>query len=126
VIRGDFRGRFCPVGTFPTAGPNEAALDMLDDIGSAANIGKFLARLKHKSESVRLMRFGHRVYKNFDPRAMIIRAMCYRVLGKLGIGKHPVFELALTLEEIALKVDYFVSRKLYPNVDLYSRIIYSA
>jgi citrate synthase len=107
-------------------GANEAVLDMLDDIGSAANIGKFLARVKDKSESVRLMGFGHRVYKNFDPRAKIIRAMCYRVLDKLGIGNDPVFELALTLEEIALKDDYFVSRKLYPNVDFYSGIIYSA
>jgi citrate synthase len=107
-------------------GANEAVLDMLDGIGSAANIGKFLARVKDKSDSVRLMGFGHRVYKNFDPRAKIIRAMCYRVLDKLGIGNDPVFELALTLEEIALKDDYFVSRKLYPNVDFYSGIIYSA
>jgi citrate synthase len=107
-------------------GANEAVLDMLDDIGSAANIGKFLGRVKDKSESVRLMGFGHRVYKNFDPRAKIIRAMCYRVLDKLGIGNDPVFELALTLEEIALKDDYFLSRKLYPNVDFYSGIIYSA
>src|SRR5258708_38033637 len=72
------------------------------------------------------MGFGHRVYKNFDPRAKIIRAMCYRVLDKLGIGNDPVFELALTLEEIALKDEYFVARKLYPNVDFYSGIIYSA
>jgi citrate synthase len=107
-------------------GANEAVLDMLDGIGSAANIGKFLARVKDKSESVRLMGFGHRVYKNFDPRAKIIRAMCYRVLDELGIGNDPVFELALTLEEIALKDEYFVSRKLYPNVDFYSGIIYSA
>jgi citrate synthase len=107
-------------------GANEAVLDMLDGIGSAANIDKFLARVKDKSDSVRLMGFGHRVYKNFDPRAKIIRAMCYRVLDKLGIGNDPVFELALTLEEIALKDDYFVSRKLYPNVDFYSGIIYSA
>jgi len=107
-------------------GANEAVLDMLDGIGSAANIGKFLARVKDKSDSVRLMGFGHRVYKNFDPRAKIIRAMCYRVLDKLGIGNDPLFELALILEEIALKDDYFVSRKLYPNVDFYSGIIYSA
>jgi len=107
-------------------GANEAVLDMLDGIGSAANIGKFLARVKDKSDSVRLMGFGHRVYKNFDPRAKIIRAMCYRVLDKLGSSDDPVFELALTLEEIALKDEYFVSRKLYPNVDFYSGIIYSA
>src|SRR6266436_1677348 len=107
-------------------GANEAVLDMLDTIGSAANIGKFLARVKDKSDSVRLMGFGHRVYKNFDPRAKIIRAMCYRVLDKLGIGNDPLFELALILEEIALNDDYFVSHKLYPNVDFYSGIIYSA
>ena len=106
-------------------GANEAVLGMLDGIGSAANIGKFLQRVKDKSESVRLMGFGHRVYKNFDPRAKIIREMCYRVLGTLGIN-NPVFELALKLEEIALQDEYFVSRKLYPNVDFYSGIIYSA
>jgi citrate synthase len=107
-------------------GANEAVLDMLDGIGSAANIGKFLARVKDKSDGVRLMGFGHRVYKNVDPRAKIIRSMCYRVLENLGKGDNPLFELALKLEEIALKDDYFVSRKLYPNVDFYSGIIYSA
>jgi citrate synthase len=107
-------------------GANEAVLDMLDDIGSAANIGKFLERVKDKSDSVRLMGFGHRVYKNVDPRAKIIRSMCYRVLEKLGKGNNPLFELALKLEEVALKDDYFVSRRLYPNVDFYSGIIYSA
>jgi citrate synthase len=107
-------------------GANEAVLDMLDEIGSAANIGKFLARVKDKSDGVRLMGFGHRVYKNFDPRAKIIRAMCHRVLEKLGSSDDPVFELALTLEEIALKDEYFVSRQLYPNVEFYSGIIYSA
>ena len=107
-------------------GANEAVLDMLDGIGSAANIDKFLARVKDKSDSVRLMGFGHRVYKNFDPRAKIIREMCYRVLEKLGKGNNPLFDLALKLEEIALKDEYFVSRKLYPNVDFYSGIIYSA
>src|SRR5271155_4786643 len=107
-------------------GANEAVLEMLDGIGSRANIGKFLARVKDKSDNVRLMGFGHRVYKNFDPRAKIIRAMCYRVLEKQGISNNPVFELALKLEEIALKDEYFVSRKLYPNVDFYSGIIYSA
>ena len=107
-------------------GANEAVLDMLDGIGSAANIDKFLARVKDKSDHVRLMGFGHRVYKNFDPRAKIIRSMCYRVLEKLGKTDNPLFELSLKLEEIALKDDYFVSRKLYPNVDFYSGIIYSA
>ncbi|HEX3948749.1 MAG TPA: citrate synthase [Steroidobacteraceae bacterium] len=107
-------------------GANEAVLDMLDSIGSVANIDKFLARVKDKNDSVRLMGFGHRVYKNFDPRAKIIRGMCYRVLEKMGKGNNPLFDLSLKLEEIALKDDYFVSRKLYPNVDFYSGIIYSA
>jgi citrate synthase len=107
-------------------GANEAVLDMLDSIGSVAHIDKFLARVKDKNDSVRLMGFGHRVYKNFDPRAKIIRGMCYRVLDKLGKDDNPLFDLALKLEEIALKDDYFVSRKLYPNVDFYSGIIYSA
>src|ERR1700732_1840330 len=107
-------------------GANEAVLDMLNGIGSAANIGKFLTRVKDKSGSVRLMGFGHRVYKNVDPRAKIIRNMCYRVLRNIGKDNDPLFELALKLEEIALKNDYFVSRKLYPNVDFYSGIIYSA
>ena len=82
--------------------------------------------MKDKNDSVRLMGFGHRVYKNFDPRAKIIRSMCYRVLEKLGRANNPLFDLALQLEEIALKDEYFVSRKLYPNVDFYSGIIYSA
>jgi citrate synthase len=107
-------------------GANEAVLDMLDSIGSVANIDKFLARVKDKNDNVRLMGFGHRVYKNFDPRAKIIRGMCYRVLEKMGKGDNPLFDLSLKLEEIALKDDYFVSRKLYPNVDFYSGIIYSA
>ena len=107
-------------------GANEAVLNMLDGIGTAANIEKFLARVKDKSDSIRLMGFGHRVYKNFDPRAKIIRGMCYRVLEKMGKSNNPLFELALKLEEIALKDEYFVSRKLYPNVDFYSGIIYSA
>jgi len=107
-------------------GANEAVLDMLDGIGSVANIEKFLSRVKDKSDHIRLMGFGHRVYKNFDPRAQIIRGMCYRVLEKLGKTNNPLFELSLRLEEIALKDEYFVSRKLYPNVDFYSGIIYSA
>ena len=107
-------------------GANEAVLDMLDGIGSVANIDKFLGRVKDKNDSVRLMGFGHRVYKNFDPRAKIIRDMCYRVLEKMGKGNNPLFDLSLKLEEIALKDDYFVSRKLNPNVDFYSGIIYSA
>jgi citrate synthase len=107
-------------------GANEAVLDMLDSIGSVANIDKFLARVKDKNDNVRLMGFGHRVYKNFDPRAKIIRGMCYRVLERMGKTNNPLFDLSLKLEEIALQDEYFVSRKLYPNVDFYSGIIYSA
>jgi citrate synthase len=107
-------------------GANEAVLDMLEQIGSADRIDEFLARVKDKTGNVRLMGFGHRVYKNFDPRARIIRGMCHRVLANLGSAHDPLFEMALRLEEIALKDDYFVSRKLYPNVDFYSGIIYRA
>jgi citrate synthase len=107
-------------------GANEAVLAMLEQIGSVDNIPKYLAMAKDKSSHFKLMGFGHRVYKNFDPRAKIIREMCYKVLGKLGRSDNPLFELALRLEEIALKDEYFVSRKLYPNVDFYSGIIYSA
>ncbi|HEU0225442.1 MAG TPA: citrate synthase [Steroidobacteraceae bacterium] len=107
-------------------GANEAVVDMLEKIGDVSRVQEFLARVKDKSGGVRLMGFGHRVYKNFDPRATIIREMCHKVLGKLGQSNNPLFELALRLEEIALKDDYFISRKLYPNVDFYSGIIYRA
>jgi citrate synthase len=107
-------------------GANEAVLAMLEDIGTVDNISKFLERVKDKDGGKRLMGFGHRVYKNFDPRAKIIREMCHKVLGRLGHTDNPLFELALRLEEIALKDEYFISRKLYPNVDFYSGVIYSA
>jgi citrate synthase len=107
-------------------GANEAVLDMLEEIGTVDNIPKFLTQVKDKASNVRLMGFGHRVYKNFDPRAKIIREMCHRVLAKMGRADNPMLELAQRLEEIALKDEYFVSRKLYPNVDFYSGIIYSA
>ena len=107
-------------------GANEAVLAMLEQIGTVEYIPKFLAMAKDRASHFRLMGFGHRVYKNFDPRAKIIREMCHRVLAKLGRSDNPLFELALRLEEIALKDEYFVSRKLYPNVDFYSGIIYSA
>jgi citrate synthase len=107
-------------------GANEAVLVMLEQIGTVDNITKFVAKAKDKNDSFRLMGFGHRVYKNFDPRATIIRGMCHKVLAKLGKSDNPLFELALRLEEIALKDEYFVERKLYPNVDFYSGIIYSA
>ncbi len=107
-------------------GANEAVLQMLEDIGTVDNIEKFLARVKNKDGNTRLMGFGHRVYKNFDPRAKIIREMCHKVLSRLGQNDNPLFELALRLEEIALKDEYFIARKLYPNVDFYSGVIYSA
>ena len=107
-------------------GANEAVLQMLEDIGTVDNIEKFLARVKDKDGNTRLMGFGHRVYKNFDPRAKIIREMCHKVLSRLGQNDNPLFELALRLEEIALKDEYFIARKLYPNVDFYSGVIYSA
>jgi citrate synthase len=99
---------------------------MLEDIGTVDNIAKFLDRVKDKDGGKRLMGFGHRVYKNFDPRAKIIREMCHKVLARLGQTDNPLFELALRLEEIALKDEYFIARKLYPNVDFYSGVIYSA
>jgi citrate synthase len=107
-------------------GANEAVLDMLEQIGTVDHIPKYLDMAKDKSSHFKLMGFGHRVYKNFDPRAKIIRDACHRVLAKLGRTDNPLFELALRLEEIALKDEYFVSRKLYPNVDFYSGVIYSA
>jgi len=107
-------------------GANEAVLNMLDEIGDVKNIPGFLARARDKNDPFRLMGFGHRVYKNHDPRARIIRDMCHEVLAKLGDDNDPMFELALRLEEIALSDDYFIERKLYPNVDFYSGLIYRA
>jgi citrate synthase len=107
-------------------GANEAVLAMLEEIGTVENIPKYVAMAKDKNSHFRLMGFGHRVYKNFDPRAKIIRAACYRVLERLGQKNNPLLELAVRLEEIALKDEYFIARKLYPNVDFYSGIIYSA
>ncbi len=107
-------------------GANEAVLRMLEQIGSAKNIPKYIAKAKDKSDSFRLMGFGHRVYKNFDPRATIIRDMCHKVLKQNGQEDSPLFELALQLEEIALEDDYFMEKNLYPNVDFYSGIIYRA
>lgn len=107
-------------------GANEAVLRMLREIGDAKNIPKFVAKAKDRNDSFRLMGFGHRVYKNFDPRATIIREMCHRVLEQMGSVRSPLFDLALQLEEIALKDEYFIEKNLYPNVDFYSGIIYQA
>ena len=107
-------------------GANEAVLKMLNAIGSVENIPKFVARAKDKNDPFRLMGFGHRVYKNFDPRATLIREMCHEVLKEMGDSNAPLFELALALEEVALKDEYFIEKNLYPNVDFYSGIIYRA
>jgi citrate synthase len=110
-------------------GANEAALNMLYDIqrqGGVAKIGEFIARVKDKNSNVKLMGFGHRVYKNYDPRAKLMRETCHEVLSELGLGDDPLFKLAMALEKIALEDDYFVSRKLYPNVDFYSGIVQKA
>ena len=110
-------------------GANEACLQMLNDIqanGGVDNIHQFIAQVKDKNSNVRLMGFGHRVYKNFDPRAKLMRETCYEVLNELGLQDDPLFKLAMTLEKIALEDEYFVSRKLYPNVDFYSGIVQRA
>lgn len=107
-------------------GANEAVINMLSEIGDAGRIPQYVARAKDRKDPFRLMGFGHRVYKNYDPRARIIRDMCHEVLEKLGDANDPLFELAIRLEEIALNDDYFIERKLYPNVDFYSGLIYRA
>ncbi len=107
-------------------GANEAVLHMLREIGSVDRIPEFIARAKDKGDAFRLMGFGHRVYKNFDPRAKVMRASAHEVLDELGFRNEPLLELAMELERIALEDDYFVERKLYPNVDFYSGIILQA
>src|SRR5689334_2991248 len=107
-------------------GANEAALNMLEDIqrmGGVAKVGDFITQVKDKNSGVRLMGFGHRVYKNYDPRAKLMRETCHEVLTELGLHNDPLFKLAMSLEKIALEDEYFVARKLYPNVDFYSGIV---
>jgi citrate synthase len=110
-------------------GANEACLTMLEDLqrmGGVERIGEFVKQVKDKSSNVKLMGFGHRVYKNYDPRAKLMRETCHEVLGALGLGNDPLFKLAMALEKIALEDEYFVARKLYPNVDYYSGIVQRA
>ncbi|MGI9287416.1 MAG: citrate synthase [Pseudomonadales bacterium] len=107
-------------------GANEAVLAMLEEIGDEKNIDKFIERAKDKDDPFRLMGFGHRVYKNFDPRANVLRKSCDEVLGVLGMENDPLLAIARRLEQIALEDEYFVERKLYPNVDFYSGIILKA
>ena len=107
-------------------GANESVLEMLKQINHIDRIPEFISRAKNKNDPFRLMGFGHRVYKNFDPRAQILRRTCHEVLGELGIQDDPMLNIALELEKIALEDDYFVEKKLYPNVDFYSGIILKA
>jgi citrate synthase len=110
-------------------GANEACLNMLEDIqkmGGISKVGEFMAQVKDKNSGVRLMGFGHRVYKNYDPRAKLMQETCKEVLVELGLEEDPLFKLAMALEKIALEDEYFVSRKLYPNVDFYSGIVQRA
>jgi citrate synthase len=107
-------------------GANEAVLKMLAEIGDVKHIPAFIEKVKDKNSSVKLMGFGHRVYKNFDPRAKIMQQSCHEVLSELGIRDEPLLDLAMALEKVALEDEYFVSRKLYPNVDFYSGIILKA
>ena len=106
-------------------GANEAVLDMLNEIGDKSRLAEYVEKARDKNDPFRLFGFGHRVYKNFDPRAKVMRETCHEVLGKLGIND-PLLELAMELEELALKDPYFIEKKLYPNVDFYSGIILKA
>src|SRR6187431_3238031 len=110
-------------------GANEAALNMLEEIqrnGGVEKIGEFIKQVKDKNSGIKLMGFGHRVYKNYDPRAKLMRETCHEVLNALGLHDDPLFKLAMALEKIALEDEYFVARKLYPNVDFYSGIVQRA
>ncbi len=108
-------------------GANEAVINMLKEIGSVEKIPDFIKRAKNKDDPFRLMGFGHRVYKNYDPRAAVLRETCQEVLEELGqLKNNPMLEIAMELEKIALNDEYFIERKLYPNVDFYSGIIYEA
>ncbi len=107
-------------------GANEAVLEMLYEIGDESKIEEFIAKAKDKNDPFRLMGFGHRVYKNFDPRATVMRGICDEVLAELGVEDDPLFRIARKLEKIALEDEYFISKKLYPNVDFYSGIILKA
>ena len=107
-------------------GANEAALNMLAEIGDVSNIPEYIARAKDKSDPFRLMGFGHRVYKNYDPRAKIMRETCHQVLNEISASDDPLFNIAMELEKLALNDDYFIEKKLYPNIDFYSGITLKA
>jgi citrate synthase len=107
-------------------GANEACLKMLEEIGDVSRVPEYIKRAKDKNDDFKLMGFGHRVYKNFDPRATLMRETCHEVLNELGLHDDPLFKLALELERIALQDEYFIDKKLYPNVDFYSGIVQKA
>ncbi len=107
-------------------GANEACLRMLEEIGDVSRVGEYIERAKDKNDPFKLMGFGHRVYKNYDPRAKLMRKICYEVLQELGLENDRLFKLAMALEKIALEDEYFVEKKLYPNVDFYSGIVQRA
>ena len=107
-------------------GANEACLEMLEEIGDVSRVAEYIARAKDKNDSFKLMGFGHRVYKNFDPRAKLMRETCHEVLNELGLQDDRLFKLAMALEKIALEDEYFIEKKLYPNVDFYSGIVQKA
>jgi citrate synthase len=107
-------------------GANEACLQMLQEIGDASQVPEFIKKVKDKNSGVKLMGFGHRVYKNYDPRAKLMRETCHEVLNELGLHNDPLFKLAIALEKVALEDQYFIERKLYPNVDFYSGIVQRA
>ena len=107
-------------------GANQAVLEMLEEIGDEKNIDSFILRAKDKEDPFRLMGFGHRVYKNFDPRAKVMKISCDEVLAELGLENDPLLRIAKRLEQIALDDEYFAEKKLYPNVDFYSGIIMKA
>ena len=107
-------------------GANEATLKMLEEIGDESRIGAFIKRAKDKDDSFRMMGFGHRIYRNKDPRAEIMRKTCYEVLDELDLKDDPIFKLAMKVEQIALEDEYFIEKKLYPNVDFYSGIVMRA
>ena len=107
-------------------GANEAVIHMLQEIGHKDNIPKYIAMARDKNSEFKLMGFGHRVYKNYDPRAAVLRDACHEVLKELKINNEPLLDIAMELERIALSDEYFIERKLYPNVDFYSGLIYRA
>ena len=107
-------------------GANEACLKMLEEIGDVSRVGEYIKRAKDKNDPFKLMGFGHRVYKNYDPRAKLMRETCHEVLEEMGLGNDPLFKLAMALEKIALEDEYFIDKKLYPNVDFYSGIVQRA